>query len=122
MPSSASTALLEYSSAQGQAGIASGQAASASKRLAHEEVEGQAANAAGQAASAGEYSSAQEAAGSHSADSSAGQSVGSHDVGMVMVAYDAGSSPEASRGKLCNKWMKSFEGTKSNLNLFKYNG
>jgi hypothetical protein len=109
----------EYSSAQGQAAIASGQAASAgeyslaqgqaasaSKRQAHEEVQGQAANAAGQAASAGEYSSAQGAAGSHSADSSPGQSVGSHDVGMVMVAYDAGSSREASRRKLSKKWMK----------------
>ena len=70
------------------------------------EAAGQAAEAAGQAASAGEYSSAQEAARSHCANSSAGQPVGSHDVGMVMVAYDAGSSPEASRRKWCKKWMK----------------
>ena len=97
----------EYSSAQGgEYSLAQGQAASAWKRQAHEEVQGQAANATGQAASAGEYSSAQEVAGSHRADSSAGQSAGSHDVGMVMVAYDAGGSPEAIRRKWCKKWMK----------------
>ena len=49
---------------------------------------------------AGEYSSAQGQAGS------AGQSASSGDVGMVMVVYDAGSSPEASRRKLGKKWMK----------------
>lgn len=70
----------EYSSAQG--------------------AEAQAASATGQAGGAEEYSSAQEVA------DSAGQSVGSHDVGMVMVAYDAGNSPEVSRRKWCKKWMK----------------
>ena len=46
------------------------------------------------------YSSAQGQA------DSAGQSASSGDAGMVMVAYDAGSSPEASRRKLGKKWMK----------------
>ena len=52
--------------------LAQGQAASASKRQAHEEVQEQAANAAGQAPRVREYSSAQEVAGSHRADSSNG--------------------------------------------------
>jgi len=82
---------------------------------AHEEVQRQAASAGEfssaapvqrQAASAGEYSSAVEAAGGHSADASAGQSVGSHDVGMVLVAYDAGGSPAIARRKLGRKWLK----------------
>ena len=55
-----------------------------------------------QAAGAGEYSAAMVAAGGHSADASAGQSVGSHDVGMVLVAYDARSSPAIARRKLGN--------------------
>ena len=58
------------------------------------------------AAGAGEYSSAVEAAGGHSADASAGQSVGSHDVGMVLVAHDARSSPAIVRRKLGRKWLK----------------
>ena len=57
--------------------MAQGQAASASKRQAHEEVQWQAANAAGQTASAGEYPSAQGGAGSHSADSSPGAALAS---------------------------------------------
>ena len=34
------------------------------------------------------------------------KSMGSHDVGMVVVAYDPSSSPAASRQKLGNKWSK----------------
>ena len=48
---------------------------------------------------AGEYSSADSAA-------SAGQPTGSHDVGMVMVAYDAANSPAIARSKLGKKWLK----------------
>ena len=72
----------EYSSAQGRADSA-GQSVGS-----------------GDVGPAGEYSSAQGRAGS------AGQSVGSGDAGMVLVAYDAGSSPEVSRRKLGKKWMK----------------
>ena len=32
--------------------------------------------------------------------------MGSHDVGMVLVAYDATSSPAANRRKLGKKWLK----------------
>ena len=57
----------------------------------HEKAQGQ--------SPAGEYSSADSAA-------SAGQPSGSHDVGMVMVAYDAASSPALTRSKLGKKWIK----------------
>ena len=59
-----------------------------------------------EATGAGEYSLAHEAPGGHGADSSAGLPAGSHDVGTVLVAYDAGGSLEARRGKLSNTWMK----------------
>ena len=72
-----------------------------------DEAQGQGASATGQADSGGEYSSAQGASARGQADSAqAGEACdpsGSHDVGMVMVAYDAGSSTEASRRKLCKK-------------------
>ena len=55
---------------------------------------------------AGEYSPAHEAPNSHGADFSAGLPAGNHDAGMVLVAYDAGGSPEAKRRKMCRKWMK----------------
>ena len=48
---------------------------------------------------AGEFSSADRTA-------SASQPMGSHDVGTVMVAYDAASSPAVSRRRLGNTWMK----------------
>ena len=55
---------------------------------------------------AGEYSPAHEAPGDHGADSSAGMPAGSHDVGMVLVAYDASSNPERIKRKLRKTWMK----------------
>ena len=82
----------EYSSAPGQTSCAS-------KMPAHEEVHRQAANAREQAANAEEYSLEQ-------GMDSTGQSLGSHDVGMVMVAYDAVSNPAATRRKLGKKRMK----------------
>ena len=49
---------------------------------------------------AGDCPLAHEAPGGHGADSSAGLPADSHDVGMVLVAYDAGGSHEARRRKL----------------------
>ena len=87
----------EYSSAQGQVASATGRADSVGEISS---AQGGEAPWGVPAGPAGEYSSAQ-----GQADSS-GQSASSGDVGMVMVAYDAGSSPEASRRKLGKKWMK----------------
>ena len=82
----------EYSSAPGQTSCAS-------KMPAHEEVHRQAANAREQATNAEEYTLEQ-------GMDSTGQSLGSHDVGMVMETYDAVSNPAATRRKLGEKWMK----------------
>ena len=65
----------------------------------HDEAQGQGASATGQADSAGAYSSAQSGEVHQN-------SMGSHDVGMVLVAYDATSSPAASRKKLGKRWLK----------------
>ena len=87
----------EYSSAQGQVASATGRADSVGEISS---AQGGEAPWGVPAGPAGEYSSAQGQA------DSAGQSASSGDVGMVMVAYDASSSPEASRRKLGKKWMK----------------
>ena len=80
-------------------------------------TQGQTARATARTDSAGEYSSAQgradsvgQSVGSNNVGpageySSAQGPVGSGDAGMVLVAYDTGSSPEVSR-KLGKKWMK----------------
>ena len=75
----------EYSSAD------SNGESSAQEGETHEKAQGQ--------CPAGEYSAADHTA-------SASQPMGSHDVGTVMVAYDAASSPAASRRKLGKKLMK----------------
>ena len=87
----------EYSSAQGQVASATGRADNVGEISSAQGGEAQWGVPAGPA---GEYSSAQGQA------DPAGQSASDGDVGMVMVVYDAGSSPEASRRKLGKKWMK----------------
>ena len=115
----------EYSSAQGQRASATTRVVDASVRLdcpagEYSSAQGQGPSAAGRADSVGEISSAQggeapwgvpaglagECSSAQGQADSAGQSASSGDIGMVMVAYDAGSSPEASRRKLGKKWMK----------------
>ena len=77
----------EYSSADsdGESSVQEGET--------HEKAQGQC------PAPAGEYSSADHTA-------SASQPMGCHDVGTVLVAYDAANSPAISRRKLGKKWMK----------------
>ena len=92
----------EYSSAQGQAASATGRTDNAGE---YSSAQGRA-DSAGQSVGSGDVGPAGEYSSAQGREGSAGQSVGNGDAGMVLVAYDAGSSPEVSRRKLGKKWMK----------------